>query len=131
DQLVDLRRDGFGGGQRGLELGRDGATAVEGAERLVDEVEDGMAPSIDLGQHGRYFEGRLEVVIELLGAGVAHQQLDLKAHQRAVEEGEGVDQQGVPVAAHRVALDHQLVVVAVDRLRDVAVEIGEALRVGG
>ncbi len=37
----------------------------------------------------------------------------------------------VPVAGRRIALDHQLVVVAVDRLGDVAVEIGKALRIGG
>ena len=131
DQGIDLRRNLFGLAQRSGEGLGVAAAPVQRAQSALDNAQDRMAARVGLMQADGDVERGLQVVIELFRPLVADAELDPKAHQRPVEEGEGIDQERMGIARPRIALDHQFGVVAVQRLGDAAVEIGQALRVGG
>ena len=126
---IDFGRNGFGFRQARLQCRAITPAPVERPQRPFHEIENGVAPPVMLVEPHRHLQRRHQVIIELFHPRVPQMKADAKPHQRPLEKGKGIDQHHMAVSRHRRVFDHQFGMVAIQRLNDLAIEIGEALRI--
>src|SRR5690606_18615130 len=99
-------------------------------QRALDPIQDSVAPRIGLMQAYGHLQWRHQVIVEAFEPPVAGEEIDTEADKGPVEEGKGIDHHHMTVARNGLGLDDQFGMVAIQALRNPAIEIDQALRIG-